>query len=68
VRLLCSGFRLTSGRNENGGDAAHLVLDREQMSSTFEVDDVAEAILILVVLAIDELAKLGDAGPEKSTT
>ena len=39
------------------GDAANLVLDREQMLTAFEVDDIAKAILILVVLAIDELAK-----------
>src|SRR6202040_3901266 len=32
------------------GDAAHLVLDREQRPVAVEVDDVAEAILIAVVL------------------
>ncbi len=33
------------------------MLDREQMPTAFEVDDIAKTILILVVLAIDELAK-----------
>src|SRR5207244_5629334 len=39
------------------GDAAHLVLDREQMPPALDVDDIAESVLILVVLAIDELAE-----------
>src|SRR5215510_808705 len=39
------------------GDAAYLVLDREQMPPALDVDDVAESVLILVVLAVDELAE-----------
>src|SRR4030088_600797 len=36
--------------------AAHLVLDREQVPAISGIDDVAKAVLILVVLAIDQLA------------
>src|SRR5262245_39110937 len=39
------------------GNAAHLVLDRIEEPAAVGVDDVAEAVLILVVLAIDELAE-----------
>ena len=39
------------------GGAAHLVLDREQMAAGCQIDDVAEAVLVLVVLAIDQVAR-----------
>ena len=38
--------------------AAHLVLDGEQMPAAIEVDDVAKAVLILVVLLRDQAALL----------
>jgi hypothetical protein len=43
------------------GDRAHLVLDREQNPVRIGIDDVAEAPLILVVLAVDEIACLEPA-------
>jgi hypothetical protein len=47
--------------------AAHLVLDREQMLAAVEIDDVAEAVLILVVLAARSgLRSPAAIGPEKS--
>src|SRR4030088_3432830 len=36
--------------------AAHLVLHREQMLAACEIDDVAKAVLVLVVLAVDQAA------------
>src|SRR4030081_3356480 len=36
--------------------AAHLVFDREQVLAISKIDDVAEAVLILVVLAKDQVA------------
>src|ERR1700682_2269844 len=36
--------------------AAHLVLDREQVPAIGGIDDVAKAVLVLIVLAIDQLA------------
>src|SRR5450755_4698324 len=38
------------------GGAAHLVLDREQVPAIGRIDDVAKAVLVLVVLAVDQLA------------
>src|SRR6266851_10333986 len=38
--------------------AAHLVLDREQVPAVSGIDDIAKAVLVLVVLAIDQLALL----------
>jgi len=38
--------------------AAHLVLDREQVPAVGGIDDVAKAVLILVVLAENQLALL----------
>ena len=38
------------------GGAAHLVLDREQRRTARKVDDVAKAVLVLVVLAVDKVA------------
>src|SRR5262245_62018306 len=37
-------------------EASHLMLDREQELAGVEIDDVAEAILVLIVLAVDEAA------------
>ena len=36
--------------------ASHLVLDGEQVLAGVEIGDVAEAVLVLVVLAVDEAA------------
>src|SRR5207244_1997879 len=38
------------------GGAAHLVLDREQVSAARRIDDVAKAVLVLVVLARNQTA------------
>src|ERR1700730_7025261 len=38
------------------GGAAHLVLDREQVPAVSGIDDVAKAVLILVILAENQLA------------
>ena len=38
------------------GDAAHLVLDREQGLAGLQVDDVAESVLVLIVFGGDETA------------
>src|SRR3954462_10508604 len=38
------------------GGAAHFVLDREQVTAGCGIDDVAEAVLILVALAPDQIA------------
>jgi hypothetical protein len=38
------------------GGAAHLVLDREQVPAVGRIDDIAKAVLILVVLAEDQAA------------
>src|SRR4051794_23585910 len=39
------------------GCAAHLVLDREQRLAAVEIDDVAEPVLVLIVLARDQIAR-----------
>ncbi|WP_229192860.1 hypothetical protein [Bradyrhizobium brasilense] len=36
--------------------AAHLVLDGEQMSAVGRIDDIAEAVLVLIVFAGDQIA------------
>ena len=47
--------------------AAHLVLDREQVPAISGIDDVAKAVLILVVFLRDQAALPQAAeGPEKS--
>ena len=49
--------------------ASDLVLDGEQVLAGVEIGDVAEAVLVLVVLAVDEAALAEPlCGPEKFTT
>src|SRR6476620_12378449 len=55
VRVSAVGLRRTAvdqrPQVHRVGSAAHLVLDREQMFAARGIDDVAKAVLILVVLA-----------------
>src|SRR4051794_31632422 len=74
LRPHCPGCRLMAGGEVARGlpriavdqraqehrmrEASHLVLDGEQVLAAVKVDDVAEAVLVLVVLAVDQVAIL----------
>src|SRR6476469_3649828 len=58
VRVVTRGLRgiAVDQRAQAHGmrQASHLMLDGEQVLAAVEIDDVTEAVLVLVVLAVDE--------------